>query len=69
MENALPLTSGLAKLGGKVIARTSVRRLTVGDNPNGVQSFPNFAKPPGRYLQFRDSATLNELDKTNKYKN
>jgi hypothetical protein len=25
--------------------------LTVRDNPNCVQSFPNFAKPPGRYLQ------------------
>jgi len=46
----------LAKLGGKVITRTSARPLIVGDNPNGVQSRPNFAKPPGRYLQAADSA-------------
>ena len=41
-------TSGLAKLGGKVTTRTSVRPLTVSDNPNDVQLSPNFAKPPGR---------------------
>ena len=34
-----------AKLGGKVIARTSVHSLTVSDNPIGVQSRPNFTKP------------------------
>jgi len=38
-------TSGLAKLGGKVTTRISARRLTVSDNPNGVQSSPNFANP------------------------
>ena len=55
----LHLTGGLAKLGCKVILRLrsvtiiriSVRPLIVGNNPNGVQSNPNFAKPPGRYLQ------------------
>ena len=45
------ITSGLAKLGGKVTARTSVRPLTVSDNPNCVQLRPNFAKPPGRWQQ------------------
>jgi len=50
----------LAKWGGKAIARTSTRPLTVGDNPNGVQSRPNFAKPPGRYLQADERA----LDKS-----
>ena len=34
--------------GGKVIAQTSARPLTVGDNPNGVQLIRYFAKPPGR---------------------
>jgi len=38
------------------MAQTSVRSLTVSDHPNGVQSLPNFAKPPGRYLQAADSA-------------
>jgi len=36
------------EIGVKVITRTSVRPLTVNDNPNGVQLRPNFAKPPGR---------------------
>ena len=36
---------GLAKLWGKVITRTLARPLTVSDNPNDVQSLPNFAKP------------------------
>ena len=45
------LTGGLAKLGCKVITRTSARRLTVSDNPNCVQSSPNLAKPLGCYLQ------------------
>jgi len=40
------------EIGVKVITRTSARPLTVIDNPNGVQSIPNFAKLPGRcYLQ------------------
>ena len=43
------------KIGGKVITRTSVCPLTVSDNPNGMQLIPNFAKPPGRYLQAVDS--------------
>jgi len=42
------------EIGGKVILRlrsvtiirASVRLLTVSDNPNGVQSIPNFVKPP-----------------------
>ena len=50
-QNALPTISGLAKLGGKVITRTSVQPLTISYNPNGVQSSPNFAKPPGRCRQ------------------
>jgi len=36
------------EIGVKVTTRTSTRRLTVSDNPNGVQSIPNFAKPLGR---------------------
>jgi len=36
------------EIGVKVIAQTSVRPLTVSDNPNCVQLSPNFAKPPGR---------------------
>jgi len=47
-QETLPTTSGLAKLGGKVIIRTLACPLTVSDNPNGVQLLPNFAKPPGR---------------------
>jgi hypothetical protein len=34
------------EIGVEVTTRTSVYPLTVGDNPNCVQSFPNFAKPP-----------------------
>ena len=49
-KETLPITSGLAKLGGKVITRTSACPLTVSGNPNSVQLSPNFAKPPGRYL-------------------
>ena len=44
------------EIGVKVITRISVRPLTVSDNPNGVQSSPNFAKPLGRYRQAADSA-------------
>jgi hypothetical protein len=39
------------EIGGEVIVRISVILLTVGDCPNCVQLSPNFAKPPGRYLQ------------------
>jgi len=60
--NALPLTSGLAKLGGKVITRTSARRLTVSDNPNCVQLSPNFAKPLGCYLQATEDNEKIELN-------
>ena len=57
-EKCQRTTGGLAKLGGKVIIRFSVRPLTVSDNPNGVQSIPNFAKPPGRWLQCGESAVV-----------
>ena len=53
----------MAKLGGKVIARISVRPLTVSDNPNCVQLSPNFAKPPGRYRQAADSECGQESEK------
>jgi len=43
VERCQQITSGLAKLGGKVITRTAARRLTGSDNLNGVQSIP-FAK-------------------------
>jgi len=36
------------EIGVNVKARTSARPLGGSDNPNGVQSSPNFAKPPGR---------------------
>ena len=58
-------TGGLAKLGGKVITRTSVRPLSVSGNPNGVQSNPNFAKPQRRWLQRGKS----EVDKAAESKN
>jgi len=51
MASCATATSGLAKLGGKVITRISVRPLTVSDNLNCVQSRPNFSKPPGRYVK------------------
>jgi len=35
------------EIGVKVITRTSVSPITVSDNPNCVQSNPNFAKPLG----------------------
>ena len=44
------------EIGGEVIIRISVCPLTVGVSPNCVQLTPNFAKPPGRYLQATDSA-------------
>ena len=47
-ERCRQITNGLAKLGGKVIVRTLVHSLTVSDNPNSVQSSPNFAKTQGR---------------------
>ena len=48
------------KIGVKVIAQISARRLTVSDNPNCVQSIPNFAKPPGRYVQADESAVSSD---------
>ena len=57
------IISGLVKLGCKVITLISALPLTVSDNPNGVQSIPNFAKPPGRYLSFWDSAYPNRNSK------
>ena len=50
------------EIGVKVITRISARPLTISDNPNGVQSIPNFAKPPGRYLQPGESAVDNEVE-------
>ena len=32
------------------------QQITVSDNPNSVQSSPNFAKPPGRCMQTDKSA-------------
>jgi len=53
----VPASNGrFGKIGVKVITQTSARRLTVSDNPNGVQSSPNFAKPPGRCMQAGESA-------------
>ena len=50
-ENKTAYNKRFGEIGVKVIARTSVRSLTISDNPNGVQSSPNFAKPPGRCRQ------------------
>jgi hypothetical protein len=49
-------TSGLAKLGLKLLPEILLRPLTVGDSPNCVQLSPNFAKPPGRCTQAGESA-------------
>jgi hypothetical protein len=43
------------EIGGEVIVRISLYPLTAGDSPNCAQSSPNFAKPPGRYVQAADS--------------
>ena len=51
VTNSAAANKRFGEIGVKVITRTSVRPLTVSDNPNGVQSIPNFAKPPGRWLQ------------------
>ena len=48
--------------------QTSARPVTVSDNPNCVQSSPNFAKPPGRYLQAGGSAVCNKLENRTLYK-
>ena len=60
------------EIGVKVIARISVCPLTVSDNPNCVQSIPNFAKPLGlcamqvaAYTN-RKMRHINSLDNTEK---
>jgi hypothetical protein len=50
MVNKGLVQRAFGEIGVEVIARTSVYPLTVGDNPNSVQSRPNFAKPLGRTL-------------------
>ena len=52
-EKKQQLTSGLAKLGGKVLARISVRPLTVSDNPNGVQLYPQLRQAAGTLSEMR----------------
>ena len=52
----------ILRLRSVTITRASVRPLTVGDKPNGVQSNPNFAKLLGRYLQAGDSAVDKEVE-------
>ena len=49
------------EIGGEVIIRISVHPLTGGDSPNCVQSNPNFAKPPGLYLQADESTVDNNV--------
>ena len=44
IEQALPTTSGFAKLGGGVIAQTVAGTKTAGDNPNGVWLSPQLRK-------------------------
>jgi len=46
-KETLHLTSGLAKLGGEVIVRISVRPLTGGDYPNCVQLTPQLRQAAG----------------------
>ena len=46
-------TSGLAKLGGKVITRISVRPLTVSGNPNSVQLYPQLRQAAGMLAVMR----------------
>ena len=63
------LTSGLAKLGGKVILRlrsvtiprTSMHPIVGSDKPNGVQLNPHFDKPPRFFMQAEESIVLQEL--------
>ena len=52
MNECTTANKRFGEIGVKVIARTSVRPLTVSDNPNGVQLIPNFAKPPGRCMLY-----------------
>ena len=47
MKNMPAHNKRFGEIGVKVMTRISVRPLTVSDNPNGVQSSPNFAKPAG----------------------
>jgi hypothetical protein len=54
------------EIGGEVFVRISVCPLTVSDNPNCVQLIPNFAKPPGRWLQCGGSAAERSIIKREK---
>ena len=65
-RKTLHVTGGLAKLGCKVITRTSARPLGSSDSPNGVQSIPNFAKPLKRYRQAGDSVMRQRSAKSRK---
>jgi len=49
------------KLGVKVITRTSVRPLTVSDDPNCVRSRPNFAKTEGKIVILVEIYDKNEV--------
>jgi hypothetical protein len=55
-RECLHVTSGLAKLGLKLLTEILLLPFTVGDSPNCVQSNPNFAKPPGRYVKCSELA-------------
>jgi len=66
MKNKIPAhNKRFGEIGVKVIARTSARPLTVSDNPNGVQSIPNCAKPPGRWLQAGESVGEKDVENRN----
>ena len=62
--NALQPTSGLAKLGGKVITRTLARPLTVSDNPNGVQSSSQLRQAAGTLEASGQISTKRVLKRT-----
>ena len=49
------------EIGGEVTVRISVCPLTDGVSSNCVQLTPNFAKPPGRYLQADESTVDNNV--------
>ena len=54
LENAERLTSGLAKLGGKVITRTSARPLAVSDSPGCSAVEPQLRQAAGTLAAMRE---------------
>jgi hypothetical protein len=51
-----------SEIGVEVITRILLRPLTGSDSPNCVRLSPNFAKPPGRYMQAAEARMAKETD-------